>query len=106
MIQDYRSGPSGFLHDFAGGDEFNDMVVAPGGTVRCFLQWNDPFGQSGNDYDLLLIERSTGTVVDSSTNVQDGLQIPKEDVSFVNPLASPLLIGAAVAKTVSAERGD
>jgi hypothetical protein len=103
VIQDYRPGPSGFLHDFAGGDEFNDMVVAPGGTVRCFLQWNDPFGQSGNDYDLFLIERSTGTVVDSSTNVQDGLQDPKEDVSFVNPFASPLLIGAAVAKTVSAE---
>jgi hypothetical protein len=103
VIQDYRPGPSGFLHDFGGGDEYNDMVVPPGGKVRCFLQWNDRFGQSGNDYDLFLIERSTGTVVASSTNLQNGLQDPKENVSFVNPLTSPLLIGAAIAKTATAQ---
>ena len=29
-----------------------DVTVGPGATIRIFLQWNDPFGGSANDYDL------------------------------------------------------
>src|SRR4029450_84724 len=42
------------------------------------LHWNDPFGASGNDYDLYLMNGTLTSVLDSSTNVQNGNDNPYE----------------------------
>ena len=48
------------LHDFSGtGDTFDDIIVGPGDTLDCVLQWNDPFGASANDYDLEFYDMSS-----------------------------------------------
>ena len=43
------------------------------------MNWADPVGASGNDYDLFLVS-STGTVEDSSTNIQNGTQLAFESI--------------------------
>jgi choline dehydrogenase-like flavoprotein len=46
------------VNDFGGGDNTDAVVVPPGGTLTCILEWNDPFGASGNDYDLFLFDQN------------------------------------------------
>ncbi|MGH8247711.1 MAG: S8 family serine peptidase, partial [Gammaproteobacteria bacterium] len=60
--------------------------VPPGSfnTVIINLVWNDPFGASGNDYNLFLVEDSTGNVVAFSNDGQNGNDFPAEVVVFQN----------------------
>lgn len=101
--QDFQADPTGVFHTFRNGDVYEDMIVDPGGVVQCFLQWNDPFGQSANDYDLLLVERSTTTIVSSGTNLQAGGQDPLERAGFVNLFSRPLVVGAVIGKQPAAQ---
>ncbi len=98
LAENYRPGPSGF-HDFDPGaaqDIVDRVVVGPGGLLRCFLQWADPFGGSYNDYDLMVVNPSTGSVLASSTNPQTGFQNPSEMVAFGNPLGTSVLVGVVI----------
>lgn len=74
-------------HDFKSGtgeDATLDVVVPAGESVVVYLQWNDAFGASANDYDMYLGDPSSGTFVDGSTNVQDGNDDPLEIVFYTN----------------------
>jgi hypothetical protein len=84
--QPYCSGP-GALHDFdcGTGTVAVGMIVPPGGQVLCVLQWNDRFGGSVNDYDLLAVD-TLGDLLAGSFNVQDGTQDPFELLAWANPL--------------------
>jgi len=92
-------GATGHLHLFQQGDDTTDvlnlgpqpynLIALPrGGEVVIFLSWDDPMGGSANNYDLYLIERSTGRVVASSTDVQRGAQDPVEAIDYVNSASS------------------
>jgi len=85
LEQDFVATPNSTLHDFAGGagDNTNTVVVPPGGTLTCILEWNDPFGASANDYDLFLLDQNM-RVVAVSNNPQVGAQDPIEAISVVN----------------------
>ena len=77
------------LHDFAAtppSNTFDEIDVAPGKTLDCVLQWNDPFGASSNDYDLAVYDltQSPPVLVTDSTNPQTGTQDPFETVSLQN----------------------
>ncbi|MHB8377638.1 MAG: S8 family serine peptidase [Dehalococcoidia bacterium] len=48
------------------------VQIAAGGSLTVFLQWNDPWNGSSNDYDLLLQDNFTHTVSLMSGGVQDG----------------------------------
>jgi hypothetical protein len=61
------------------------MIVPPGGQILCVLQWNDRFGGSANDYDLLAVD-TLGDLLAGSLNVQDGTQDPFELLAWANPL--------------------
>ena len=41
-----------------GTDTVNEVAVSSGGSLLCVLQWDDPFGSAGNDYDLLVVDRA------------------------------------------------
>lgn len=74
-------------HDFKAGaseDSTLDVVVPAGESVVVYLQWNDAFGASINDYDMYLGDPSSGTFVDGSTFVQDGNDDPIEFVFYTN----------------------
>jgi hypothetical protein len=67
-----------------GSQPFNLIQLPQNGEVAIFLTWDDPFGASGNNYDLFLVQQSTGKVVASSTDVQSGRQDPAESIDYVN----------------------
>jgi subtilase family protein/HYDIN/CFA65/VesB family protein len=67
-----------------GPQPYNVIALPQNGEVAIFLTWNDPFGGSGNNYDLYLVQQSTGRVVASSTDVQNGRQDPVETIDYVN----------------------
>jgi hypothetical protein len=52
--------------------------IPKGGTVFAILQWNEPFGSSGQDYDLHVADVSGGAIYLSSTNIQNGNDDPLE----------------------------
>ncbi|MBO0719866.1 MAG: S8 family serine peptidase [Blastocatellia bacterium] len=70
------SFPGGTLHDF--GDGVISNRVESTGTFILGLWWSDPLGASDNDYDLFIMDNSLTTVLDASTNVQDGEGDPFE----------------------------
>ena len=99
------------LHDFgraaglSSDTTWNGVVAGAGSSVVLFLQWNDPFGASSNDYDLYLFDRLGFPVGDSTgrglfpcfndpdqpcfgingTAPQDGDDNPLEVAAIVNP---------------------
>jgi hypothetical protein len=64
---------------FPGGSVTNTLS----GSAPVQIQWSDPWGASGNDYDLYMIN-SSGNVVSQSTNSQNGDDFPYEGVSGAN----------------------
>jgi len=72
--------PDGW-HEFDGGDEGNTISVSYGQTITIALKWDDTWGASGNDYDLLLLD-NTGALVALSMNTQDGDDEPTEFLSY------------------------
>lgn len=71
-----------------GAQPHNVVSLPNNGEVVIFLTWDDPFGRSANNYDLYLVNQSTGSVVALSTDVQRGAQDPVEFIDYVNHGAS------------------
>jgi subtilisin family serine protease len=71
-------GITGTAHDFGDGGQ---SILLFAESVINTLHWTDPFGASGNDYDLYIMDFGLTTVFDSSTNVQDGNDDPFEITS-------------------------
>ena len=71
---------TGTIHNFGtvGTPVNGDIITATGEAYT--LNWADPGGASGNDYDLFLVS-SAGTVKASSTNIQSGTQNPFEQIT-------------------------
>jgi hypothetical protein len=67
-----------------GPQPYNVLQLPTNGEAVVFLTWNDPFGASSNNYDLFLVQQSTGRVVAASTDIQSGSQDPVEFVDYVN----------------------
>lgn len=83
LEQDFVAGPNGTTHEFVPGDNTETLVVPGRGRLTCILQWNDPFGGSGNDYDVFLLDQDLN-VVAFSIDPQVGEQNPVEVVDVVN----------------------
>jgi subtilisin family serine protease len=58
----------------------SQALISGGGEGVYELMWSDPLGASANDYDLFITD-SSGNVIASSTNVQNGAQNPEEDIT-------------------------
>ncbi len=68
---------TGVLHSFGAADH---ATLVAGTKAWTTLEWSDPLGASANDYDLFLLSGDLTTVIDYSTNVQNGTQDPYEHV--------------------------
>jgi subtilisin-like proprotein convertase family protein len=80
--------PGGTLHDFGSGVISNFVEI--GGLVTT-LHWSDPQGASSNDYDFFIMNNTLTTVLDASTEIQDGDDDPFE-ITFGAPGGSRILI--------------
>lgn len=67
-----------------GSQPYNLIALPANGEVAIFLSWDDKFGASANNYDLYLVQQSTGRVVASSSSAQSGRQDPSEFIDYVN----------------------
>jgi subtilisin family serine protease len=95
------------LHDFDvslgrprvdnAGETLN-ITLQPGETIRIFLQWNDAFGASGNDYDLCVYvppDLPTSPLFCSDA-IQNGNDDPTEFLPLINNGATPVMLGIAI----------
>lgn len=91
---------AGEAHDWDPGPGIQvlDPVSADSAGVPTILQWNDPQGASGNDYDLYAVD-GAGNVIGASTDTQDGNDQPFE--GFTLPSGT---LGLAVVKFSGANR--
>ena len=96
---DYFPIPSSTQHDFSEGGTtgyYLYLNLAVGENAAIVLQWDDPFGGSGNDYDLYLINMATSVQVDQSWVTQDGDDDPLEVISYTRPAGGPALYDYAI----------
>ena len=92
---DYVPGANGF-HNYGGGDVAMGVTIAAGETMTVVLQWNDPFGTSGTDYDLYActpgstpISVLTGGCCFFSAVLQDGNDYPYEALVITRSAPTP-----------------
>jgi len=72
-------------------DSTMGIIVDPGQTLAVVLQWDDPFGASGNDYDMYLTaDPFLSIVIASSTDQQSGTQDPIEGLAWTNVSSQPI----------------
>ncbi len=74
----FGSQTMGTVHNFGGGVFFNQITTAAPASRPITLQWSDPLGGSGNDYDLCLVDSAASVVLGCSTDAQDGNDDPIE----------------------------
>ncbi len=80
----------GFLN-FHDEDETNYVDAREGDFIQIILKWDDPYGESCNDYDLYLFEPTVTTIVAGSEDFQDfclsGIDsFPVEGFSYQAPV--------------------
>lgn len=92
----------GSLHEFANGVVADTLDIPSGRSFQAILQWSDPFGDSGNNYDLYLINADTSQTLDSSTTMQNGNDNPFEQVQYTNLTGSTLHAAIRINKKNSA----
>jgi len=88
-------------HDFSAGlDQILVAYVPNGDRVTSFLQWNDSFGSSGNDYDLYLVNQGSGNyeILDASEIEQNGNDDPLEWINYTNTSGSTIIVGIYIKK--------
>jgi hypothetical protein len=68
------------------------------------LQWNDPWGGSGNDYDLFLTDSVGSGYYSASANTQDGDDEPMEIVGVTNNGTSGAYVYVLVRKYSGSDR--
>jgi subtilisin family serine protease len=72
-------GPGGTRHNFGGGDTLLRAQVPFGAPFIVVLQWDNPFGRAGDDYDLF-VRNTSGVTIGSSRDAQTGDDDPLEVV--------------------------
>ena len=96
------------VHDFgaaAGGlsDTTLAIPLAPSGMMTIFMQWNDPFGASGNDYDMILFDEADN-IVGVGSRFQNGDDDPFEVIAVQNPNETLTIVRLQVFQFSGADR--
>lgn len=82
----FRNMDEGF-HDFSAtgsGPRYLYADLPFGSSIQVVLQWDEPFGGSGEDFDLFLVDTASGEILDSSMDLQNGDDDPIEALRWTN----------------------
>jgi hypothetical protein len=76
------------------------VALMAGGTLSVYLQWNDPWGASANDYDLFLVDESPAPddLLLASANTQNGNDNPAEGFSWQNTTGADQFVDVVIAR--------
>lgn len=89
-------------HDFSSGQRVVknlQLKIQPSGEAWVFLQWNDEWEYSGNNYDLYLKNGETSETIASSEVYQDGDNLPLEYIMYANEGNRTLNVSIEIKKT-------
>ncbi len=81
-----------------------DVRIEAGQTLTTWLQWDDPFGEANQDYDLFIIDETETTTFASGSDVQDGDDNPQEVAIFTNETENAITVKLMVRKFAGAAR--
>ena len=81
-----------------------NVLVGAGGFLVTFLQWNDRFGLSGNDYDLFVFNETETSILAGSIFLQDGNDEPIEAFCFFNNTGATIRTKIVVERFSGASR--
>jgi subtilisin family serine protease len=88
----------GTFHRWSGADETMTIQISNGGYFNGYLQWNDPWNGSGNDYDLLLYNSTMSTILAASADTQNGSGDPLEYFFYQNTTGGTITVNLAVVR--------
>ncbi len=80
-------GPGGnyqYVHDYGSGDNGNLITISQWEGIIFIMQWNNEWGQSGDNFDAHLRQCSDGTILANSTEIQSGSGDPWERFEWIN----------------------
>jgi subtilisin family serine protease len=92
----FASADADGVHEFAPGDELDDILVAGGGTVCALLRW-DNWPIANDDYDLFIVDPFTNTIlaVSEGDQIRDRLP-PTEEACFENGRSTTRQVAFAI----------
>ncbi|MEP7234736.1 MAG: S8 family serine peptidase, partial [Ignavibacteriota bacterium] len=70
------------VHNYGAGSFLNAFTFPANRTLFFVLTWDDPYGASGNDFDLYIVNQANNATFGSSTSIQNGTQNPNEIVGL------------------------
>lgn len=79
----------GSVHNFGDGGQSNQLTR---NATVVLLHWSDPYGASGNDYDLYVLDAALSEVLAASTDWQGGTGNPYEFVTDIFPVGSRVVV--------------
>jgi subtilisin family serine protease len=80
------------------------VLIPPLGEITVFLQWNDPFGSSGNNYNLGLLDITGSILLAFSIDLQDGNDDPIEAFTYPNNTLGQQIVNVVVEKLSGADK--
>ncbi|HWQ65485.1 MAG TPA: S8 family serine peptidase [Methanospirillum sp.] len=86
------------LHDFGGGDCAINMTLMPEERIIATLQWDDPWGAAGTDYDLILTDPWSGRIFAISNTTQQGSTDPFEHLAYTSKAKGPVQAVLSIAR--------
>jgi len=84
IFKDFGDGTADFRNGSNSSTPYLYVKLSAGKELTAVMEWNDPFGVSGNDYDLYLFNASTGDLLDQSQFTQNGDDDPLEAIQYRN----------------------
>jgi subtilisin-like proprotein convertase family protein len=88
--------------DFGGGNPYLPIQSVAGMSIPVYMQWNDPFPGSFNDYNIYLIDPTKTSVINGSNSVQNSASSdPIEAFAYSSTSTSNVYYLAIERKTVS-----
>lgn len=75
-----------YIHNYGNSDIDNDFTVPAGNSIMALLQWNNPWGKSGDDFSFALFDEEN--LLAFSDQIQDGSGNPFEYLTYTNNTVS------------------
>ena len=96
----------GELHDFGGGDFFQQITLPPGGFINYWLHWDDhsrlfsdPTGPAPeSDFNFFIFEPISGILIPGSNEANDTLGAPYEFLGVINNGTEPIAVDLIIAR--------
>ncbi len=99
------SSPDGDdYHDYAAGDEVQQVTLAPGMALVIGLQWSQPWGVATTDLQIELWDSSVTTLLANSTEANFGGN-PFDRLDFTNTTLNPITANVAVRRNSGSVAG-